>query len=129
VDGDVVAVAGQLVAGRAGLGLHDDAADLGQEAGQSPEQRRVEHQLLLQRHRAGHLPPQRRRVGVVVGAAELDGGVEALQQPQIPHVAQEHPATRHQTAHRAAQHLHQVVDTREVLGDRVDHHDVERAER
>ena len=102
-----------------------DAANGRQPAGQGQEEPGVEDQLLLILYTAVDLPrqlPRRLRPGRLV---ELHRGVEGLQERQAAHVAHEDGAAGGHRRHRPLQHPHQVVDVREVLDDRIEHHEVE----
>ena len=51
--------------------------------------------------------------------------MKGLQQRQAAHVPHEQHAVVRERVGHALQHMSQIVQTREILGDRVEHHQVE----
>ena len=117
---DVVAVPRQLVVRLAALHPQVDVVEAVEVPRERREEVRVEHQLALTLDRLVH----RRHVGAAV--AQLDGGAERAQRPEVADVAEEDRAARGQQAGRGPDDLGEVVGAREVLRDRVDDHRVER---
>ena len=125
VQDHVVAEAGQLVLPPPPLEQHLDPADPRQAPRQRREEGGIDHQLLLLRDAALH--PLRQLGGGERsrGAMELDRGMERREQRQAADVAHEHGAAGRHGGDRPLQHLHQVVDAREVLDDRVEDDEIE----
>ena len=123
----VVAEPDQLVALAAALQVHLGLRDPGQGLGERGEQRRVEDQLLFSLDAPAH--PLREVVGRQRARCleELDRGRESAQEGQAAHVAHEHRPAGGHGPRGASQHPAQVLDVGEVLHDRVEDHEVERA--
>ena len=120
VQHDVVAVPGQLVVPVPALDADLDV----REAGQRPEEIRVEHELAVPGHRCVHVGGQRRGI-VTVPAQDLDGRPQQPLRAPVADVTQEQAASGGEQRPGVHDHVDQIGGAREVLRHRVDDHRVQ----
>ena len=102
-----------------------DAADCRQVLGQRVEELRIEHEFLLVQQPLLDTSPKLVDRQGARGTLELDGRVERAEERQAANVADEEETVGSQHADGPLEHPNQVVDTREVLDDRVQDDGVE----
>ena len=121
----LVAIAAKLVVSVRALGAQLDPLDLRPAIRKRVKQRRRKQQLGLVARLMLNLLGQCGAALLIARPGQLDLGVQGRQQIELPHIPDIQRPPGCQCRDRSIDHPQQIVQVREVLHDRVDHHQVE----